>query len=73
MRKWKLLKERSSIGGTVAFFDTGTVFESDDPHAYIVARQAEDGCSYSAEPAPAASVVSWAQGIGHRVATKILG
>lgn len=71
--KWKLFKERPSIGGTVAFYDTGTVFESDDPQGVVIARQEQDGCSYSAEPAPPGSIVTWAQDIGRRIATKILG
>jgi hypothetical protein len=48
---WSLLKERPSMRGVVDFYDTGKTFEADDPHAYLVALQEKDGCSYSAQPA----------------------
>jgi hypothetical protein len=51
MARWQLLKEGTSLRGVQGFYDTGKVFEADDPHGYLVTLQERDGCCYSAEPA----------------------
>lgn len=59
--RWSLLKEYKSLRGVSAFRDTGTVFEADDAHAHLMALQEQDGCSYSAQPAPQGIVAALAR------------
>jgi hypothetical protein len=56
--RYSLLREHKSLRGEVAFHDTGRTFEADDPHAYLVALQEKDGCSYAAMPAQAGPIAA---------------